>query len=200
MIASIAEAYFAGDGDTAADSPIDWASMRRHRRIREAIAKIIPGYAAIGEIDETKREFQIDGRTFHEPSFPTASGRARFHAVALPELRGGGDGELRLMTVRAEGQFNTVVYEEEDVYRGQERRDVIMMSDADRARLGLEIDQLVRVVSEAGALANVRVRLIDVAPGNAVMYFPEANVLVPKTADARSKTPSFKNTVVRVEA
>ncbi|MCP3905596.1 MAG: FdhF/YdeP family oxidoreductase [Planctomycetes bacterium] len=200
VIASIAEAYFAGDGDTAADSPIDWASMRRHRRIREAIAKIIPGYAAIGEIDETKREFQIDGRTFHEPSFPTASGRARFHAVALPELRGGGDGELRLMTVRSEGQFNTVVYEEEDVYRGQERRDVIMMSDADRARLGLEIDQLVRVVSEAGALANVRVRLIDVAPGNAVMYFPEANVLVLKTADARSKTPSFKNTVVRVEA
>ena len=31
----------------------------------------------------------------------------------LPELQGR-NGELRLMTVRSEGQFNTVVYEEED--------------------------------------------------------------------------------------
>ena len=31
------------------------------------------------------------------------------------------------MTVRSEGQFNTVVYEEEDVYRGQDRRDVILL-------------------------------------------------------------------------
>ncbi len=32
------------------------------------------------------------------------------------------------MTVRSEGQFNTVVYEEEDIYRGQDRRDVILMN------------------------------------------------------------------------
>ena len=32
------------------------------------------------------------------------------------------------MTVRSEGQFNTVVYEEEDLYRGQDRRDVILMN------------------------------------------------------------------------
>ena len=31
------------------------------------------------------------------------------------------------MTVRSEGQFNTVVYEEEDLYRGQTRRDVILL-------------------------------------------------------------------------
>ena len=29
------------------------------------------------------------------------------------------------MTLRSEGQFNTVVYEDEDVYRGNERRDVV---------------------------------------------------------------------------
>ena len=45
--------------------------------------------------------------------------------------------QLRLMTVRSEGQFNTVVYEEEDIYRGQERRDVILMNPADIERLGL---------------------------------------------------------------
>ncbi len=31
---------------------------------------------------------------------------------------------MRLMTIRSEGQFNTVVYEEEDIYRAQDRRDV----------------------------------------------------------------------------
>ena len=30
------------------------------------------------------------------------------------------------MTVRSEGQFNTVVYEDYDLYRGVDRRDVIL--------------------------------------------------------------------------
>ena len=42
------------------------------------------------------------------------------------------------MTVRSEGQFNTVVYEEEDIYRGQERRDVIMIHPSDMERMGLD--------------------------------------------------------------
>ena len=63
--------------------------------------------------------------------------RRSFAPSPLPPLRGDGD-ELRLMTVRSEGQFNTVVYEEEDIYRGQERRDVILMNRADIERLGLQ--------------------------------------------------------------
>ena len=31
------------------------------------------------------------------------------------------------------------------------------------------------------------------------MYYPEANVLVPRTADPASKTPGFKNILVSVE-
>ena len=41
--------------------------------------------------------------------------------------------------------------------------------------------------------------LTGVRPGNAVMYFPETNVLIPKTADAKSKTPAFKNVVVTID-
>ena len=51
------------------------------------------------------------------------------------------------MTVRSEGQFNTVVYEDEDIYRGQERRDVILMNERDIARLGLHL-KLVRAQQE----------------------------------------------------
>jgi hypothetical protein len=36
------------------------------------------------------------------------------------------------MPLRSERQFNTVVYENEDIYRGNERRDVVMMNEADQ--------------------------------------------------------------------
>ena len=194
VVADIAQRVLGSDG------PVDWEAMRRHGTIRQAIAKIIPGYEKIGEIDETKKEFYIEGRTFHEPKFATDTGRAKFHVVDLPELRGNGDGELRLMTVRSEGQFNTVVYEEEDIYRGQERRDVIMLNSIDIERMNLRVDQRVTVRSGCGAISNLLVRSIDICPGNAVIYYPESNVLIPKVADPKSKTPAFKNTVVRIEA
>ncbi len=63
----------------------------------------------------------------------------------------------------------------------------------------VSVDQRVTVRSEAGALPGVRVRSIDIRPGNAVMYYPEANVLVPMRADPGSRTPAFKNTLVTVE-
>ena len=118
VIAEIAERLLGNAG------PIDWQSMRSTGRIREAIAKVIPGFEKMGKIDKTKEEFQIEGRTFHTPRFPTDSGRAVLHPHDLPDLQGRA-GELRLITGRSEGQFNTVVYEEEDLYRGQDRRDVI---------------------------------------------------------------------------
>ncbi|MEX2243553.1 MAG: FdhF/YdeP family oxidoreductase [Fimbriimonadaceae bacterium] len=174
--------------------PLDWGARRRHGKIREAIAAGVPGYEQIGEIDRTKKEFHIGGRTFHEPRFPTATGRAKFHTVSLPSF----DGELRLITVRSEGQFNTVVYEEEDVYRGQSRRDVVMLHPDDIARLGLRVDQRVSVRSETGTMHGLYVKEIDVRPGNAVMYYPEANAIIPRKADPLSRTPAFKNTVIEL--
>ena len=47
----------------------------------------------------------------------------RFHPTPLPAFAPAA-GEFRLMTIRSEGQFNTVVYEDEDLYRGNVRRDV----------------------------------------------------------------------------
>jgi molybdopterin-dependent oxidoreductase alpha subunit len=182
-----------GDG-----SPVDWAAMHECMNIRQIIAKAVPGLEPLAEIDRTKREFHIAGRTFHTPRFNTPSGKAQFAAVPIPRPAGG-PGELRLMTVRSEGQFNTVVYEEEDVYRGQDRRDVILMSHEDIDRLGLAADQLVTVRSAAGVMRNIRVRPYDITPGNAAMYFPEANALVPTTTDPDSKTPAFKAVAVTVE-
>jgi molybdopterin-dependent oxidoreductase alpha subunit len=174
----------------------DWSALRSHRRLREEIAKVVPGFAAIGRIDETRREFTIAGRTFAEPRFATPDGRARFHPTPLPDFAPA-PGELRLMTVRSEGQFNTVVYEQEDLYRGNRRRDVVMMAAADAARLAVEEGDRIVVETDTGAL-EVSAAIVDIRPGNLAMYYPEANALVPRRIDARSKTPAFKSVVARV--
>ena len=148
------------------------------------------------EIDRTRTEFQVAGRTYHAPRFATPDGRARMHPTPLPEFAPA-PGELRLMTLRSEGQFNTVVYEEEDLYRGQERRDVVLMSAADAERLGLARDARVRVENAVGAM-EVLVRIAPLPAGNLAMYYPEANVLIPRAIDARSGTPVFKSTTARV--
>jgi molybdopterin-dependent oxidoreductase alpha subunit len=186
--------------NTAAQSLLDWQSMQDTGKIREAIAKVVPGFEQLATIGETKKEFQLPGRTFHEAKFPTPDGRAILHIHELPELAGG-PGELRLMTVRSEGQFNTVVYEEEDIYRGQERRDVILLHPSDLERLGLVPDQRVTVRSEIGTMTGILARPYpEIRAGNALMYYPEANVLVPRTADPLSKTPAFKSVLIKVEA
>ncbi|GMW00176.1 MAG: hypothetical protein AMXMBFR84_13140 [Candidatus Hydrogenedentota bacterium] len=192
VVASLAQRLF---GD---ESPVDWKAMEEHGRIREAIAAVIPGYEEAADIGATRKEFYIKGRTFHAPAFSTPSGRARFHAAPLPALKGG-NGAFRLMTLRSEGQFNTVVYEEEDYYRGQERRDIILMHRQDILRLGLREDQPVSVRSATGIMQGIHVREFDIRQGNVAMYYPEANVLVPRALDAQSKTPAFKSIAVHIE-
>ncbi len=191
IIASLGERVFG-------DKPLYWQTLRHSCGVRQMIAKIIPGYESIGAIDHTRSEFHVGGRLFHTPRFLTPSGKAQFKAHPLPPLRGTGN-QLRLMTVRSEGQFNTVVYEEEDIYRGQDRRDVILLNRQDIHRLGLSVDQRVTVRGPAGALHGILVRAYDIRAGNALMYFPEANVLLPTTTDPASKTPAFKGALITVE-
>lgn len=183
-------------------TPIDWGAMGEARRIREAIGRIVPGLEPMTEIDTTKREFHIPGRVFHEPQFATPTGKAQLFAHDLPEIAGGDvstNGHLRLMTVRSEGQFNTVVYEDYDQYRGVQQRDVILMHPTDVSRLGLSDGQPVNVRSETGEMKGIRlVAYDDIRPGNALMYYPEANVLVSRSVDPLSRTPAFKNVLITV--
>jgi molybdopterin-dependent oxidoreductase alpha subunit len=183
VIASLAERVLP-------EGRFDWQELRSHRRLREGIAAVVPGFGSI--VDD---EFQIEGRTFHEPRFATSDGRARFRVTPLPELP---RSEYRLMTLRSEGQFNTVVYEEEDLYRGNTRRDVVMMAKEDAERLGVAEGDRVLVGSETGRL-EVRVAIAELPPGNLAMYYPEANVLVPRRLDPLARTPAFKSVAATVQ-
>ena len=179
-----------------ARGPFPFERMASHAAIREAIARVVPGYGAIAAIDEGKSEFQIDGRTFHEPRFATASGRAVASVPGAASWRPAAD-EFRLMTLRSEGQFNTVVYEEEDLYRGTTRRDVVMMSAVDARRLALDEGRTVTVETSVGRM-RAAVALIDIRPGNLAMYYPEANAIVPRRVDPASGTPAFKSVAARI--
>jgi anaerobic selenocysteine-containing dehydrogenase len=177
--------------------PIDWNSMKEANEVRSWMAKLIPGMEPVGDIGSTKKEFHIPGRALYEASFPTPSGRATFHAHPLPDLTFDHSQQFKLMTVRSEGQFNTVVYEEEDLYRGQERRDVILLNAKDIERFGFRENQGVTVSSATGTL-HVLVRAFDIVEHHALMYYPEANVLVDREIDPVARTPAYKSTLVTV--
>ncbi len=179
-------------------SPIDWQRLSDHGQIREAIGAIIPGWEQIRDMDRTKAEFHIPGRRLNTPKFPTATGKAKLHTHELPSSRLAA-GELRLMTVRSEGQFNTVVYEDYDLYRGQDRRDIVLVHPDDLERLGLAADQPLVVRSQVGEMRAIAKAYPKIRAGNVLMYYPEANVLVPRDVDPASRTPAFKNVAVTLE-
>ncbi len=181
-------------GDSAA---INWSELEVTRNLRAAISRIVPDLASYKESEESRREFHIPGRAFHGPSFATTNGRAKLHAVALPASVEAD--RLRLMTIRSEGQFNTVVYEEEDLYRGIDRRDVVLVHPDDLVKLRVGDGDLVTVISDIGQLSRVSARSFpQIKPGNVAMYYPEANALVPRDVDPLSRTPAFKHVLVTI--
>jgi anaerobic selenocysteine-containing dehydrogenase len=182
-----------------ANGSVDWHLAHNHDHLRSLIAQVIPGWEPLADISKTKQEFHLKSRIFHTPQFPTKTGRAHFNPHPIPALPDPGPNQFNLMTVRSEGQFNTVVYEEEDIYRAQDRRNVILLNPADMQRMNFKENQLVTVHNETGRLTNILARPFDIATGCALMYYPEANALVPRTADPKSKTPAFKSALVTVE-
>ena len=175
-----------------------WNEFKNHESIRKLISRIIPGFEPISNIGKTKKEFHIRGRILREANFSTASGKAKFIYHMIPNLNQLKENEFHLLTVRSEGQFNTVVYEEEDIYRGQQHRNVVLMNRKDMDRIGLVENDQVVVKSKTGLISNICVRPFDIKIGSVLMYYPEANILISQMVDPLSRTPAFKSTVVTI--
>jgi len=180
----------------APGSGIDFKAFAKHSKIRKAIAEIVPGMEDLADIDVAKREFHIRNRLMHEPVFHTPTGKAAFVVRAIPAASR--SAPFMLTTVRSEGQFNSIVYEEKDSYRQTKTRWCLMMNRDDMAELGLDEGDKADVRSEQGVMEGVTVYGFDVRRGDAMAYFPEANVLTRAVIDPRSKTPSFKATAVSI--
>lgn len=177
-------------------SPILFKTFKEHSQVRQAIARIVPGLALLADIDVAKKEFHITSRLMHEPKFGTADGKAHFVVTPVPVVE---EQTLTLATVRSEGQFNTIIYEERDSYRNKAPRDAVFLNREDMAVFGLEEGQRVTLSSATGTMAGVVVAF-DLPRGSALAYYPEANVLCGTAVDPRSKTPAFKSVAVKVLA
>ena len=86
----------------------------------------------------------------------------------------------------------------EDTYRGMDDRWVVMMNADDMTRLGMIENDLVDIRNETGIMERVRVKSLDITPGNVAAFYPEADILIPTITDPRSKTPGFKSNAVKI--
>jgi molybdopterin-dependent oxidoreductase alpha subunit len=182
---------------------IDWERMiNDYDRIRDAIAKVVPGCEAYNTKVRHDGGFYLPNPP-REGAFPTASGKAKFTAAPLEKIELQPD-ELLMTTVRAHDQFNTAVYEENDRYRGiSGSRRVILMNATDIAERGLKQGDAVDITShfqnETRRIENFTIVAYPIPPKCAATYFPEANALIPVSSYAdRSKCPTSKATIITV--
>lgn len=185
------------------DDVINWRSLQDPKYVRQLIAKTIPDYAKIGEIDDTNQEFTIANRVFHTPNFPTRSGKAKMFVTSLPKLEVPTLASFNLPehtkaialilgTGRSYSQHNTVVYKDSDYYRGMPHRNCILMSKADGDRAGFQEHQRVTVKGNVGEMANVEIIYGQIREGSALMFYPEVNAIFSAPIDELCGTPAFK--------
>ena len=195
IIASLANAIFAARGDEQA---FDFSKLQSRQSLRQTIARVIPGMEELADIDVAKTEFHIKNRLMHKPRFNTPTGRANFVTTSLPPVITCAEFPFRAMSVRSEGQFNSIIYEEQDSYRGAKHRQVVMMARADMNELGIKQGEKVCVRSRYGSMAALEVLCFDLPKGDVMLYYPEANQLIGLDTDPRSHTPAFKSVAVGI--
>ncbi|SEO14026.1 FdhF/YdeP family oxidoreductase [Palleronia pelagia] len=183
----------------------DWTSD--YGLIRDAIACTFPDdFAGFND-----RLFQpggfYRGIPARERVWKTESGRAEFTPpdalTALGELPEGG--VFTLVTLRAQGQFNTTIYSYSDQQRGLGgRRDIVLINPVEMERVGLAEGQAVTLVCAVEDGHDRRMPSLTVVPFDLPLgciggYFPELNALVPLSLhDKHSRTPAYKGTPVRI--
>lgn len=187
-------------GRLCPDAPIDFKVFGKHKELRKAIADVIPGMEGLADIDAAKREFHVQNRLKHKPEFDMPNGKAKFVTRHLPPAKtvSAASRDYVLTTIRSEGQFNSIIYETHDSYRGTQTRWSVLMNASDMKSAGISAGDKIDIQSEQGEMKGVTVYAFNLPKGCMMAYYPEANVLTSTTVDARSKTPAFKATSVSI--
>jgi anaerobic selenocysteine-containing dehydrogenase len=169
---------------------IDWDTwVGDYGKVRNAIAEIYPENFH----DFNVRMWQPGGFHRHLPArhrqWNTETGKANFivprDLETDPDTVPAGDDVLRLITLRSNDQFNTMIYGYNDRFRGiHGTRMVVLMHGNDIDRLGLREGDRVSLVTVANdgvdrRLDGLTVIIYDIPEGCCAGYYPECNVLVP---------------------
>jgi formate dehydrogenase major subunit len=195
---------------TLDQSSVDWEAWSNdYALVRDAIAETYPDIFH----DFNARMWTPGG--FHRPlaarerKWKTQSGKAEFAVPETlhedPDMPERSPGDLRLLTLRSDSQFNTTIYRLDDRFRGiSGTRMVVLMNPAEIARHGLEPGMSVSLeaVSPDGVKRQVdgfRVVRFDLPDGCVAGYYPECNPLIPLSHHAKeSKVPAAKSVPVRI--
>jgi molybdopterin-dependent oxidoreductase alpha subunit len=167
------------------------------QQIRDEIARIVPTYEGIEDLQKTGDAVQWGGtRLCENGAFPMPDGRARFTPVVARE-RDVPEGKF-LLTTRRGKQFNSMVQAKRDPLTGA-TRDALFVAADDALHLGLRDGDAVVARSEHGEMP-ARIHVSPMRPGNVEAFFPEANVLLPGgRRDEASGVPDY-NTIVEIVA
>jgi molybdopterin-dependent oxidoreductase alpha subunit len=186
---------------------VDWDGwVSDYSRVRDAIERTYPEQFK----DFNQRMFEPGGfprpLAARERKWKTPNGKANFTVPAsAPNPPVEADGIYQLMTLRADGQFNTTIYNEDDRFRGiQGSRYVVFINPEDMADIGLRQGDLVTLRTEASdgverSISELQVVPYDIPRKSIAAYYPECNVLVPLWHFAEgSKVPAAKSVPVRL--
>jgi molybdopterin-dependent oxidoreductase alpha subunit len=185
---------------------VDWdAWVGDYSLVRDAIERTYPDQFK----DFNKRMFKPGG--FPRPlaarkrQWKTETGKANFTVPRHLSANEAMNGAYQLITLRADGQFNTTIYNESDRFRGvYDSRTVVLMNPADISELGLKEGDRVTLETEAHDNVNRRLPDLQVVPYDIPRhsiggYYPECNVLIPLSHYAEeAKVPAAKSVPVRV--
>ncbi len=210
IIANIAHA-------TLGDTPIDWLYLAEdYSRIRDLIAKTIPGFADFNEKIRQPGGFYL-GNTARQRKWVTPTERATFSTALLPdalyptkvvsEIEKQRGPILTLQTLRSHDQYNTTVYGMNDRYRGIENmRNALFLNPEDAKRMKLNEGDKIEITSiwedkVTRKVDGFTVVYYDIPKGNAAAYYPETNPLVPlDSVGDKSFTPTSKSIPILVKA
>ena len=164
--------------------------------VRREIAAALPLYRGIETLEKEGDSVQWGGPFLYAGGefSKMPGGRARFTPLTPPD-NSVPAGAFALTTRRGK-QFNSIVHQDVDTLTAG-RRDAVLMSAADAARLGLGEGDGVRLRSDLGVMA-ARVHIAPVKDGTLQAYWPEANVLISRRYDPVSAEPDY-NAIVYVE-
>ena len=176
-------------------------------RIRDKIEAVFDEFFDFNERIKVPGGFRLRN-TAGERIWATASGKAGFHAHAVPldtpvhraRARQLDQVVFTLFTTRSHDQYNTTIYGHDDRYRGVfGQRRVVFINAADIKHLGLRDGDWVDLHtawSDGVQRRADRFKLVayDIPRGNLAAYYPETNPLVPLSSIAiEAGTPTSKS-------
>ena len=188
---------------------VDWAAWAGdYDMVRDAIAATYPQWFKDYNVRLRQPGGFYRGNTARKRDFSAMpEGKASFITPVALSATGFEDqpGVYRLMTLRSNDQFNTTVYGYNDRLRGLSgSREILLINEAEMARLGLTAGDVVTLESAAADGVPRRKDGLTVTPYNLPDgclggYYPECNVLAPVSHFAEeSMTPAVKSLPVRI--